>query len=239
MSCRRICRELLWLSRFGELGPSSAPHLEHLSTCRGCRDEVGFDRAMVQQLRIALQARIGAEAPSSNAWQTILERARQPEPPPSVRLWEWSTALVGRLRTATAMAGTGLALVLALNMEVIHVHEQPREAPAADEIGLQQVPRAPTGRTMLEADAHLPRTPERPADPETVMTRVGARVGASPAIATPAPEAEESEEAPSSEVRVVFRQHQSPDPTIARGSGASSSVPPGVTTIRVQPGEPS
>ena len=66
MSCRRTCRELLWLTRFGEFGPSSAPHLEHLSGCRSCRDEVGFDRAMVQQLRLALAVRVTSDTPSES-----------------------------------------------------------------------------------------------------------------------------------------------------------------------------
>ena len=119
MSCRRICRELLWLSRFGELGPSSQPHLDHLVGCRSCRDEVGFDREMVRQLRVALAERIDGLQPSSSAWETILRRAQTPEPRGLAAWWQRSIGIVGRLRTATAMAGTGLALVLALQMEVM------------------------------------------------------------------------------------------------------------------------
>ena len=121
MSCRRICRELLWLSRFGELGPSSQPHLDHLVGCRACRDEVGFDREMVRQLRVALAERIEGMQPSSSAWETILKRAQAPEPTGLSAWWRRSIGLVGRLRTATAMAGTGLALVLALQMEVMQL----------------------------------------------------------------------------------------------------------------------
>lgn len=119
MSCRRICRELLWLSRFGELGPSSQPHLAHLADCRSCRDEVGFDREMVRQLRVALAERIEGLQPSSSSWETILRRAQAPEPTGIAAWWQRSIGLVGRLRTATAMAGTGLALVLALQVEVM------------------------------------------------------------------------------------------------------------------------
>jgi hypothetical protein len=119
MSCRRICRELLWLSRFGELGPSSQPHLDHLVGCRSCRDEVGFDREMVRQLRVALAERIDGLQPSSSAWETILKRAQAPEPRGLAAWWQRSIGIVARLRTATAMAGTGLALVLALQMEVM------------------------------------------------------------------------------------------------------------------------
>jgi hypothetical protein len=119
MSCRRICRELLWLSRFGELGPSSQPHLDHLVGCRACRDEVGFDREMVRQLRVALAERIEGLQPSPSAWETILARTQTPEPRAASGWWQRSLGLVGRLRTATAMAGTGLALVLALQMEIV------------------------------------------------------------------------------------------------------------------------
>ena len=117
MSCRRVCRELLWLTRFGELGVDSQPHLDHLTTCRGCRDEIGFDRAMVEQLRAALAERIAHAAPPPGAWEGILARARAPEPRP-IGWRAWSSALVGRLRL-TALAASGLALVLALNTQVV------------------------------------------------------------------------------------------------------------------------
>ena len=121
MSCRRTCRELLWLTRFGEFGPSSAPHLEHLAGCRSCRDEVGFDRAMVQQLRLALAVRVTNDTPSESTWERILARAQTPEPSQPSGIWRWLASIVARQRMATAMAGTGLALVLALNMEVVPV----------------------------------------------------------------------------------------------------------------------
>jgi hypothetical protein len=119
MSCRRACRELLWLTRFGEFGPSSAPHLEHLAGCRACRDEVGFDRAMVQQLRLALAVRVTNATPSESTWERILARAQTPEPSQPTGIWRWLASIAVRQRMATAMAGTGLALVLALNMEVV------------------------------------------------------------------------------------------------------------------------
>lgn len=119
MSCRRACRELLWLTRFGEFGPSSGPHLDHLAGCRACRDEIGFDRAMVQQLRLALAVRVTNAAPSDATWERILARAQTPEPRPVAGIWRWLASIVARQRMATAMAGTGLALVLALNMQVV------------------------------------------------------------------------------------------------------------------------
>ena len=118
MTCRRICRELLWQARFGELGPGSAPHLEHLTDCRSCRDELGFDRALVRQLRTALAARIEGAVPSPQAWQGVLARMSRPEPQPS-RLRAWSTMLVARLRVGSAMAGATLAVVMALNVEIV------------------------------------------------------------------------------------------------------------------------
>ena len=80
MSCRRIRRELLWLVRFGAFDAGSAPHLDHLAGCQDCRDEVGLDRALVRQLRTALDARIGDASPSPSAWDGVLARMRQPEP---------------------------------------------------------------------------------------------------------------------------------------------------------------
>jgi hypothetical protein len=120
MTCRRICRELLWLTRFGEIGQDSAPHLEHLAGGHACRDEVGFDRAMVQQLRLALAQRIGDATPSAAAWDGVLDRMRRPEPQLS-RVRAWTARLVVGLRAGTAMAGASLALIVALNLEVVSI----------------------------------------------------------------------------------------------------------------------
>jgi hypothetical protein len=146
MSCRRVCRELLWLARFGELGADSQPHLEHLTTCRGCRDEVGFDRAMVEQLRAALAERIANAAPPPDAWESILARARAPEPRP-IGWRAWSSALVGRLRL-TALAASGLALVLALNTQVVPmtVPSSTTDAGSSQGIRLARDAQRPAGR---------------------------------------------------------------------------------------------
>ncbi len=121
MSCRRICRELLSFVRFGELGPRSQPHLDHLADCESCRDEIGYDREMVQQLRMALAARVEGMDPSPQAWERILRRAQAPDPEPADSWLGRLGAAALRRRTTTAMAGTALALVLALNMEVVSV----------------------------------------------------------------------------------------------------------------------
>lgn len=128
MSCRRVRRELLEIVRFGEFGPSAASHLDHLSSCRPCRDEVGLDRALVAQLRRALEARLDPGTPPSRAWYAILREVQRPEPRAGVLTW--SASLVGWLRTATAMAGTGLALLLVFQMEAVPV-SSPDRSPSA------------------------------------------------------------------------------------------------------------
>jgi hypothetical protein len=239
MRCRRICRELLWLSRFGELGPSSQPHLDHLASCRGCRDEVGFDRAMVEQLRIALAARIESAAPSPRAWDTILARAQQPEPAPAVRLWQWSTAIVGRLRFATAMAGTGLALLLALNTQVVGLPGTDTASSDWERSTLQQVPRVPRERSALEQlteawGSDTSATASRP-DPESVLTVVSR-----PPTVTAAADTSEEPAAPISapSLRIVIRPLQTPEPA----AGASASIEPDGSAWQLavsEPGEPS
>jgi hypothetical protein len=236
MRCRRICRELLWLARFGEFGPSSAPHLEHLSGCQGCRDEVGFDRAMVQQLRIALQARIADASPSSSAWERILVRAQTPEPRPTARLWEWSAALVARLRVATAMAGTGLALILALNMEIVPAGLPPSGASddaATSEAALVEVPRvAPEPNPLAEIIRTWGggSTPATAPDPEAAL--VTARVV--PAFG--GEEAAEPHVEDAGPLRLVFRVSQTPDMGASDAPPAASAS---VTPLRSEPGEPS
>ena len=176
MSCRRICRELLWLARFGELGPASQPHLDHLVGCRGCRDEVGFDREMVRQLRVALAERIDGLQPSSTAWEGILRRAQAPEPSRFAAWWQRSMGLVGRLRTATAMAGTGLALVLALQMEVIPMAPAPSDdSAAAQAASAARIPASERGNRAI-----LQVTPAQP-HPEAVIALPLARADLQPA----------------------------------------------------------
>ena len=169
MSCRRICRELLLLSRFGELGPSSQPHLDHLAGCRACRDEVGFDREMVRQLRLALAERIEGLQPSSSSWEAILQRAQAPEPRRLAAWWQRSVKIVVRLRTATAMAGTGLALVLALQMEIMPLPAaSPSDATRASALTSGDVDRTRVPASERGAGAvHHVRTAQP--HPETVL----------------------------------------------------------------------
>lgn len=238
MRCRRIRRELLWLARFGEFGPSSQPHLDHLAGCRACRDEIGFDRAMVEQLRIALARRVEEADPSSGAWDRILARAQTPEPAPAARLWRWSSGLIARLRWATAMAGTGLALVLALNMEIVPVGpptSNDRDA-ASEASSLRQVPRMPAERSSLSQIVRdWGGAAGQPSEPDGTLTVVG-RV--QPAASSTEPEVTESRER-TTEVRLVFRSWQTPEPatmhsrTTIEKEGTVSEV------IASEPGEPS
>ncbi len=235
MRCRRICRELLWLARFGEFGPSSQPHLDHLAGCQGCRDEVGFDRAMVDQLRIALAARIEHASPSSSAWDRILARAQSPEPRRGERLLGWSTALLARLRFATAMAGTGLALVLALNMEVIPVGVPVTDGASSDgESGaLQQVPRVPPVPSALEqlVDAWGGPNQEGAARPDPEAAMVIGRV--------PQPTAASIDQPVESQLRIVFRATQTPEPEPAGVSAAIQTEGTTSSPSGSEPGVPS
>ncbi len=198
MSCARVCRELLELSRFGALDIRSAPHIEHLVDCRGCRDEIGLDRELVQQLRIALQARIEGAAPSPAAWDRILRRTQSPE----VGLAAWfrrsSGVVLARLRTATAVSATALAVLIASGMPVgiqQHAAPTPRAASAAADGFEQQASLAGARDGYLKVAAseatvaYVP--PARSSDPEafmihplTVVPATGGSLAVSTSLAT-------------------------------------------------------
>ena len=112
MTCRRVSRELLERFRFGEeLDARSAPHLEHLQTCPTCREEVGLDRALVNQLRRALQARVEVYEPSAASWQLVRERALAADS--AVLSWtSWFRRLTAGLRAAGAVAAVALVVMI-------------------------------------------------------------------------------------------------------------------------------
>jgi len=205
MRCKRICRELLWLARFGEFGPSSAPHLDHLSRCGGCRDEVGFDRALVQQLRIALAQRIeeASPSPSPGAWGVILERAQAPERGMGAFLRGHAIALAARLRVATAVTAMALAGIIATTTHVAITHPEAGSAEtevltsAAGELFERQPliprPRALPAAPVVYVPASTPRDPE------------AAYVGRASLVTTPvATEAVISESAEETTIEAVF-----------------------------------
>jgi len=189
MRCRRICRELLWLARFGEFGPSSAPHLDHLAHCGNCRDEVGFDRALVQQLRTALAERSEQATPSPFAWGVILQRAQTPERGIGAFLHRRAGELAARLRTATAITAMALAGIIATSTNVAITH--PEAGSAEREVltstageqferrALLPRPRAATARVPV---IHVPAAV--PFDPETAFLVNASLAGAGPAPVT-------------------------------------------------------
>ena len=192
MSCRRICRELLWLARFGEFGPSSAPHLDHLADCRGCRDEIGFDRALVQQLRLALAERIEQAAPSPAVWGAILVRAQEPERGIRGFLQGRAAALASRLRTATAITAVALAGIIATSTQVAITH--PEAGSAETEVLTSSAgelyERQPLLQRAAQADSRVPvmYVPTGPpSDAEDAFLVSASLAGSGPA---PAPVAE-------------------------------------------------
>jgi hypothetical protein len=75
VSCNKVRRELLEHFRFPtELGSRSGPHLAHLESCAACREEVGINRELVEQLRRALRERVESSDPSAASWDLVRRR---------------------------------------------------------------------------------------------------------------------------------------------------------------------
>lgn len=235
MRCKRICRELLWLARFGEFGPSSQPHLDHLSRCGSCRDEVGFDRALVQQLRTALAERIALDEPSPGAWEGILARAQAPETGLAALLRGQAVLLAARLRTATAVSAVALAAIIASSTQVAVTH--PEAGSAETEV------RWSSGGDQFERQPLIPRPRAAaasvtyiaspvPTDPEMAFLVSAARTSAAPAVSG---EASGGDETDSGDVTIaaslngLLPADHGPDaPTaIAPASPAGAEVPAG------------
>lgn len=248
MSCRRICRELLAFVRFGELGPRSQPHLDHLAGCASCRDEIGYDREMVQRLRLALRSRVEGMDPSPQAWEQILRRAQSPDPEVAGGWLGRLGSAAARRRTTTAMAGTALALVLALNMEVASIMpaistDASMDAVTADAVrGDSQ--RWARPRSVRHAPDLVERAHEAPiapvAAPEIRMTGIVAGLTPPSATAAAVPEP--------TEVRVVFRSvepvgHLADDDRLDTGSSATeepeAEPEPHPASSPAEPGQPS
>ncbi len=234
MRCRRICRELLWLARFGEFGPSSAPHLDHLSQCGGCRDEVGFDRALVQHLRQALAERIAIEeGPSPSAWETILERAVAPERGLWAFIHHHAAVFALRLRTATAVTAMALAGIIATSTHVTITHPEAGSAEtevatsAAGELFERQalVPRPRTSGADRVPVAYVPAVAQ--SDPEAAFLVNAASV--SPGYAAYASEDFEQEQAETTIELSVVIGHPADrlDPGAPRSGEPASTIPAG------------
>jgi hypothetical protein len=191
MGCSRTRRELLWLARFGELGPSSAPHLDHLATCRGCRDEVGFDRALVEQLRVALAERIADQEPSTGSWSLILERAMAPETGLGGFLRGHAVSIAARLRLATAVSAMALATIIATSTQVVitdpdlgSAETEVRVSAAGEQFERQ--PLVPRARQASTPVMYVPAT--APRDPEIAFLSSASTVSLAPAPQEPAAE---------------------------------------------------
>jgi hypothetical protein len=211
MSCHRVRRALLWMTRFGEFGPDSQLHLEHLAGCRSCRDDVGCDRQTVRLLRAALAARVDGMEPSPTVWEQVRIRAQQPERRRFPWRWRRASDALGVGRSLTAMAGTGLALVLALNTQVVTVTAPrpdgatPAALSQADGVPsawdrLPRLAEAGSGGSRLDLDA--------PPDPEGLLVSVDA----GEVLAAREEPAREEAPAPAPGVVVVVRIPLPPEP---------------------------
>ncbi|HEX2766072.1 MAG TPA: hypothetical protein VHR55_05515 [Candidatus Limnocylindria bacterium] len=181
MSCARSRRAILDMTRFGEFGPDSELHIDHLSSCRECRDEVGCDRELIRQLRAALAARVEGVEPPSTVWNQVLVLAQQPERSRLPWPWRRSGDALGAARTLSAMAGTGLALVLALNTQVVTLigpsADVPSPAPITDTVGVpsawDRLPRLAGGGNNEAAEQQQMVLNAQP-DPEGIVLNVDA-----------------------------------------------------------------
>lgn len=111
MSCSQARRELLEYFALGEdLTPQSAPHLAHLESCADCRREMGIDRGLVRNLRLALQARVEGHAPSGASWERVRSRTvDRPARPWTAHVMHWrgmvsAAAAAGMMLFAVATA---------------------------------------------------------------------------------------------------------------------------------------
>jgi hypothetical protein len=239
MRCKRICRELLWLARFGEFGPSSAPHLDHLASCRACRDEVGFDRALVQQLRIALAERIANEEPSSRAWGVILERAQAPEQGIAGFLRDHAMTLASRLRTATAVTAVALAGIAATSTQVAITHPEAGSAEtevrqSGDGERFERQPLIPRPRYTATPVVYVVST--TPRDPEAAFL-----IGASRPAAVALPAEEPAAEEPAIESVVAIGapfSRLTPADTMGSGDAPAAPAPTPADRDHVPAGEP-
>lgn len=138
MSCSRVRRELLAQMAFNEeLGPRSGPHLAHLESCVECRNEVGIDRALVRQLRRALQQRVEGSAPPTAAWELVRRRTvDSPERPWTARLVQWggmATALAAGIMTIAVTAAPQASLAPAAQPPALVASLVKRAVPPFDQ----------------------------------------------------------------------------------------------------------
>jgi hypothetical protein len=135
VSCSRVRRELLEHFRFPQdLGSRSVPHLAHLESCAACREEVGINRELVEQLRRALRARAEDSDPSAASWELVRRRTvERPATPWTTRVLRWGSllpaAVAGILMFATVsetglLRGTVAPAPVAVTTELAAIREQ-------------------------------------------------------------------------------------------------------------------
>lgn len=167
MSCSKVRRELLEQFRFNEeLGSRAGPHLAHLESCAACREEVGIDRQLVEQLRRALRERVEGIAPSAASWDLVRRRTvDRPVTPWKTRVLQWGSllpaAVAGLMMFAVATASeTGLLNLtqspLPVTMSAQHTVPVGRatawEPSWATKRPPQAVPELPTGHEDTHPD---------------------------------------------------------------------------------------
>jgi hypothetical protein len=227
MSCRRVRRALFGMTRFGEFGPDSEHHLDHLAACRACREEVGCDRALIRQLRAALAARVDGMEPSESVWDQVRVLAQQPERGRFRWPWRRASDAIGVTRSLTAMAGTGLALVLALNTQVVTVQPSASELPSAAAATPVTAGPVSGGERVRRVSAGAMSTGQPPRitisavpDPEGLLMNVDARA-VTASLADPAPD--EPSGAAATEATFVVRPPLGPEPPPATERGTAGS----------------
>jgi hypothetical protein len=161
-----------------------------------------------------------------------------------VRVWEWSTALVARLRVATGMAFAGLALILTLNTQIVAPGAPTATGPASstDAIGDSALlgGARPTGGSAARGSDRVPldrgfgstQVPAQrlePFVPPGIGTQVAAPAEAEPAVP----------EEPADAFVLVFELIEQPAPAAPAEEGADDVPEPGPTPLTREPGEPS
>lgn len=129
MSCSQARHELFEYFALGEeLTPHSAPHLAHLESCADCRREMGIERELVHNLRLALRARVEGHGPSESTWEQVRSRTvDHPARPWTPRSVNWR----GMVSAAAAAGMMLFAVATAPQTTTLPMTQSPSFAAAA------------------------------------------------------------------------------------------------------------
>ena len=159
-----------------------------------------------------------------------------------MRLWEWSTAIVARLRVATGMAFASLALILALNTQLVPAGTVSDGSGGAtlsavaagpaprNELGMGVRPSVEGARPGLRTGAGPVTAPREP----FVPPGIGAATIGAPEVAEPA-----VEEAPADTFVLVFDLIEQPAPAAPAAEEPAPEPDPAPTLVSPEPGLPS